>query len=180
MTERFHNGLVVYHRDHGTGRIVNIEEGRVVVDFIRRGLKFFSPAEAEETLSDVPQREEEPMHEDLDEIKNALREVLQEEGLAGFAPPLAPKWDGGEIVMKPGKSDLQEKTVPVDTFFHKIVMIRNQLRLLEQNINAHKGLSDTEKADLQQYITRCYGSLTTFNALFADKNDWFVGSKKDE
>ena len=180
MTEKFHNGMVVYHPAHGTGRIVNIEDGRLVVDFIRRGLKFFSPAEADDELSDVPLQEEETMQDSPDEIKNALREVLREEGLAGFVPPLAPKWEGGEIILKPGKADLQEKTVPVDTFFHKIVMIRNQLRLLEQNINSHKGLSDTEKADMQQYITRCYGSLTTFNALFADKNDWFVGSKKDD
>jgi hypothetical protein len=179
MADKFHNGQVIYHKDLGTGRIVNIDDMRIVVDFIKVGVKFFGPSAAEEELSCTPLQEEE-MHPDTEEIREALREVLREEGLAGFAPALAPKWAGGEIILKPGKPELQGKTVPIDTFFHKIVMIRNQLRVLEQNINTHKGLSEAEKLDLQQYITRCYGSLTTFNALFTDKSDWFVGSKKEE
>jgi hypothetical protein len=180
MAERFHNGQVVHHKDYGTGRVVNTEETRLVVDFIKGGVKFFDPSAAEDELSDAPHQEEGERTVDIDEMKDAIREVLREEGFCGFAPPLAAKWEGGEMVLKPGKTDLQGKTVPLDTFFHKIVMIRNQLRVLEQNINVHKGLTDAEKADLQQYITRCYGSLTTFNVLFADKNDWFIGAKRDE
>jgi hypothetical protein len=74
---------------------------------------------------------------------------------------------------------MQEKSVPIETFFHKVVMVRNQLRVLEQNINSSASLTDAEKIDMQQYITRCYGSLTTFNVLFADKKDWFIGAKKE-
>jgi hypothetical protein len=179
MTDKFHNGQVVHHRDFGTGRVVNIEETRLVVDFIKGGLKFFDLAAADE-LSDIPHQEEEEIAMDMDELKDAIREVLREEGIIGAAPPLAAKWEGGEMILKPGKPDLQGKTVPIDIFFHKIVMVRNQLRVLEQNINSHKGLTDAEKTDLQQYITRCYGSLTTFNALFGDKSDWFVGARRDE
>ena len=180
MTDNFHNGQVVHHKVFGTGRVVNIEEARLIVDFIKGGVKLFDPYAAAGELSDVPYQEEGERGMEMNELKGAIREVLREEGLVGAAPPLAAKWEGGEMELKPGKPELQGKTIPIDTFFHKIVMIRNQLRVLEQNINSHKGLTDAEKAGLQQYITRCYGSLTTFNALFADKSDWFVGAKRDE
>lgn len=84
------------------------------------------------------------------------------------------------MILKPGDTGLASKEMPIDTFFHKIVMMRDRLRVLEQQINAHKGLSDEEKVNLQQYITRCYGSMTSFNLLFKDKEDYFVGeSSKD-
>lgn len=175
----FHTGKVVWHADFGTGRVVNVEGGRVTVNFIKAGPKFFGSDEADEALMDSPPPEMEKEEAvDADELKEAIREVLREEGLVAVAT-LGDRWDGGELVMRPGKAGLQEKSVPIDTFFHKIVMIRNQLRLLEQNVNNSKGLTESEKVDIQQYITRCYGSLTTFNVLFADKKDWFVGSKKD-
>jgi hypothetical protein len=80
-------------------------------------------------------------------------------------------------LIKPANPSLQSKEIPVETFFHKIVMLRDRLRVLEQNINSHSVLTDSEKIDLQQYITRIYGSLTTFNFLFADNKDYFVGQK---
>lgn len=178
----FHTGQVIYHEIHGTGRVVNADENRITVNFIKAGVKFFSPPEAEDNLSETPFQtaaNSGPDDIDTDSLKDAIREVLFEEGLIGKIE-LAEKWDGGELLMKPGKPGLQEKAVPIDTFFHKIVMVRNQLRVLEANINSSKSLTDSEKVDLQQYITRCYGSLTTFNVLFADKKDWFVGSKKED
>jgi hypothetical protein len=117
-----------------------------------------------------------PMDLEGDEmdIELMLRRVIREEiGLTAAAP--AEKWRGGEIVLKPGKPGLQEKTIPIDTFFHKVVMLRNRLRVLEQKINASK-LAEDEKIDLQSYITGCYGSLTSFNILFADEADKFKGS----
>jgi len=173
-----HTGKVVYHAVHGTGRVVNIEQGRITVNFIKAGVKFFTEDTADSELSDTPLVVEQDDDVDTDEVKEALRVVIREEGLMGTLP-IAEKWEGGELVMKPGKQGLQEKSVPIDTFFHKVVMVRNQLRLLEQNINSSQKLTDLDKVDLQQYITRCYGSLTTFNVLFADKDDWFIGSKKD-
>ncbi|HSI06200.1 MAG TPA: hypothetical protein VLC93_17065, partial [Myxococcota bacterium] len=96
-------------------------------------------------------------------------------GLTGETP-LGKKWEGGTVLMKPADASLQAKEIPVETFFHKIVMVRDRLRVLEQKINGHSGLSDTDKVELQQYVTRCYGSLTTFNVLFRDKNDQFEGT----
>ena len=178
----FHTGQVVYHEKSGTGRVVNVDENRTTVNFIKAGITFFTPSEAEDELSDTPFQREGVMDAegiDSDSLKNAIREVLFEEGLTGTIS-LAEKWDGGELVMRPGKPGLQEKALPIDTFFHKIVMVRNQLRVLEANINTSKNLADSEKVDLQQYITRCYGSLTTFNVLFAEKKDWCVGAKKED
>ena len=93
---------------------------------------------------------------------------------------LAPKWEGGVVQLIPGKSDLQGKELPINALFHKVVMIRDRLRTLEQKINGHPKLSDAEKVEMQQYITRVYGSLTSFNVLFRERDDQFVGSKGED
>src|SRR5262249_11021907 len=112
---------------------------------------------------------------DIDEFRRVLREVLSEELGVGDAE-LGGRWQGGEIVLRPGKAGTQEKRVPIDIFFHKIVMLRDRLRVLEAKINAHAQLSDEDKLQLQSYITGCYGTLTTFNVLFAKREDGFTGS----
>jgi hypothetical protein len=110
------------------------------------------------------------------DIELLLRRVIREEiGLTPVAP--AAKWRGGQIVMRPGSADLQEKSLPIETFFHKIVMLRNRLRTLEQQINATEMPEDV-KVKLQSYITGCYGSLTSFNILFADEDDKFRGTSE--
>ncbi|MBL8912960.1 MAG: hypothetical protein JNM17_19860 [Archangium sp.] len=93
---------------------------------------------------------------------------------------MANKWDGGTVRLIPGDAKLQAKDLPIDALFHKVVMVRDRLRVLEQKINGHAKLTDVEKAEMQQYVTRCYGSLTTFNVLFKEKGDQFVGSKDDK
>ncbi len=109
-----------------------------------------------------------------EEFAQAIREALREDA----APvKLAPRWEGGTVVLKPGDGATQAKEIPLDSLLHKIVMIRDRLRVLEQRINAHEKLSDAEKVEMQQYITRCYGSLTTFNVLFREERDRFVGEK---
>ncbi|XXX72217.1 hypothetical protein WMF30_31675 [Sorangium sp. So ce134] len=115
---------------------------------------------------------------DIDEFRRVLREVLSEELGVGRAE-IGGRWEGGEVVLRPGKEGTAEKRIPLDVFFHKIVMIRDKLRVLEQKINAHEGLSDAEKVQLQAYITGCYGTLTTFNVLFARREDGFAGSGRD-
>jgi hypothetical protein len=121
---------------------------------------------------------------DLDKIDRIVRMSFRDElaRLAGDTElvEMARKWEGGRLVLWPREEGLAGKELPMDTFFHKIVMIRDRLRTLEQRINSHDKLSDQEKVELQQYITRCYGSLTTFNVLFKDKEDQFSGSSKGE
>jgi hypothetical protein len=117
---------------------------------------------------------------DQDEFRNVLRQVLREElGMSDSA--MGDRWRGGELVLKPGKDGTAEKRIPLDQFFHKIVMVRDKLRVLEQKVNGTKNLEADEKVQLQQYITGCYGSLTTFNVLFGERDDWFVGqATKDD
>lgn len=103
---------------------------------------------------------------------------LEASGLAEV--PLAQKWEGGTVRLLPANADLQPKDLPIDSLFHKVVMIRDRLRTLEQKLNAHTKLSDAEKVEFQQYVTRCYGSLTSFNVLFKDKGDYFVGQKGED
>jgi len=110
-----------------------------------------------------------------EELKALIREAMDEERGGGIAP-LAPKWEGGVALLKPADPALAPKEMPLEALFHKVVMIRDKLRVLEQKINANPKLTDAEKVDLQAYITGCYGSLTTFNVLFRDKDDGFRGA----
>ena len=108
------------------------------------------------------------------DLELVLRRIIREEaGISPVAP--AEKWRGGSLVLRPGTPGLQDKSWPIETFFHKVVMLRNRLRTLEQQVNA-SGLSDDEKVKIQAYISGCYGSLTTFNVLFADEDDQFKGT----
>jgi hypothetical protein len=120
---------------------------------------------------DIP---EEILSMTREEFTQAIRDVLREEEAQ---VPLAPKWEGGTAVLKPRDPQLQPKEIPLDLLFHKVVMVRDRLRVLEQKINAHEKLTDAEKVDLQSYVTKCYGTLTTFNVLFREERDRFVGEK---
>ncbi len=110
-------------------------------------------------------------------VKAIIKEVLEEEMGAG-RHEIASKYSGGTLLLQPADSDMQAKEIPIDVFFKKITSVREKLRVLEQKINNHKNLSEVEKADLQRFITKSYGSLTTFNVLFKHDDERFVGSKE--
>jgi hypothetical protein len=127
------------------------------------------------------ERETEPVPEEIldmnrEELADLLRELIREESAH---VPLAGKWEGGTVILKPQDPALQAKEIPIDGLLHKVVMIRDRLRVLEQKLNAHEKLSDADKVELQGYVTKCYGSLTTFNVLFRDEKDRFIGERGD-
>ena len=115
-----------------------------------------------------------------EEVRSMLLDDLSK---VGWAPSgkieMAEKWSGGEVLLQPGKTGLQEKAIPIEVFFKKIVLARERLRVLEQKINNHPRLDDGDKLELQKYLTQIYGSFTTFNVLFADRIDWFAGQRSD-
>jgi hypothetical protein len=154
---------------------------RVMCDFCRsqhnyRDAARHDPRDATQPLITEPERTASAMTqtEGGDDLERTLRRLLRDElGLTPGVP--AEKWRGGELVLRPGKLGVQEKKWPIDAFFHKIVMIRNKLRTLEQQVNA-SDMPEDAKLRLQSYVTSCYGSLTSFNILFADEEDQFKGS----
>lgn len=157
---------VVYDIDHRTYHVFFKEQGEQAISKGFDGLRVIAPG--------TP-IEQEPL--DLDHVRDAIREVLEEMQTPQRPVEMAAKYEGGMLEIKPRDTSLKSKEVPIEDFFHKIVMIRDRFRVLEQKINANAKLLDQDKVELQQYITRCYGSLTTFNILFEDKEDQFVGQK---
>jgi hypothetical protein len=163
----FVKGDLVRHEQFGIGRVEESVGGDCTVYFPRSGKSALVVDDELQLLTDA----EIAAYEML---KLAVFEVGREE-LPQLG--LGPRWQGGEMILQPGDAGLAAKSVPIETFFHKIVMVRDRLRVMEAQINGHKTLSDADKVELQQYITRIYGSLTTFNILFKDKQDHFVGQK---
>ena len=173
-------GSRVSHNLFGRGVIVDVSSETYTIWFksqqaTRNVAKDFSGMKVTEPVaSDAV-----PGQISISDIEEALDTVLERRLHEVQMVPLGARWDGGTLVLQPKDTSLQSKEVPIDTFFHKIVMLRDRLRVMEQKINAHKGLSESEKIDLQQYITAAYGSLTTFNVLFRETHHQFRGSSKD-
>ena len=168
-------GMKVRHPQYGVGTIKSLTELTAEIGFddgprtVAPASSDLQPAEATATLSEL----ELPLANLIRDTAHAVVEALGLEQKNVVVGGLANRWQRGTLVMRSADSSLQPKEVPLETFFHKIVMIRNNLRVLEQKVNASEKLSDADKFDLQQYITRCYGSLTTFNVLFKNKEDQF-------
>ncbi|MCO6481315.1 MAG: hypothetical protein J5I62_00840 [Flavobacteriales bacterium] len=169
-------GARVKHPTLGTGVIYDLDASSIHIFFQEHGERSIARSfEGLQVIAPGVEIGQEPL--DLDHVRDALREVLEEMQMPQRPVELARRYEGGTLEIKPRDPALKSKEVPIDDFFHKIVMIRDRFRVLEQKINAHAGLSELDKAELQQYITRCYGSLTTFNILFEEKDDQFVGQK---
>lgn len=167
-------GSRVKHPQFGKGVVVQIRSDAYEIGFIEYGVRQIlrdydglEAIEIVETPSDMVT---------LEKIEKSLTRVLRRFSDIQETVPLGQKWVGGKMVLFPGDKTLKEKEIPIETFFHKIVMIRDRVRVMEQRINA-SSMTDEEKVDLEQYITRIYGSLTTFNVLFKNKEDQFTGEK---
>jgi hypothetical protein len=169
-------GTRVEHPRYGEG-IVSKNKITSYEIFFERGGKI-EITKRNEDLEVIEAPAEKPKNSlTLAEVEKVLRYVLEEQSALQEIVPLGDKWIGGNMLLQPSNQSLKPKEIPIENFFHKIVMLRDRLRVLEQNINSNEKLSDEEKVNMQQYITRIYGSLTTFNILFADKDHFFVGAK---
>ncbi|MCM4162872.1 MULTISPECIES: hypothetical protein [unclassified Arenibacter] len=167
-------GSRIDHSEFGKGVVTNVTSKHYWVTFMDNGLETIDLDSDFEVIEAV---EDEVDTISFSEVEQSLISILKRWSDASSITPIADKWKGGNIILKPGDANLSEKEIPMDTFFHKIVMIRDRIRVMEQKINSSNNLDDQEKVDLQQYITRIYGSLTTFNVLFKNQSDNFVGEK---
>ncbi|GAB3273202.1 hypothetical protein GCM10027347_45390 [Larkinella harenae] len=166
-------GSRVRHAEFGEGVIINVKSSAYTVTFIETGVKIVkltTPMEVVELIE---------LDNDLVslfDVEQALSRILQKWADVMEVVPLGDKWKGGKLILKPGRTDLASKEIPMDVFFHKIVMMRDRLRVLEQRVNA-SSIDEEEKINIQQYITRIYGSMTSFNLLFKQTDHYFSGEK---
>lgn len=167
-------GSRIEHPEFGFGVITNVSSKEYWVVFQKEGLETIDIGSEFEILDAT--------EEELDvisfyEVESSLKKLLKQYSDISEVVEIAEKWRGGKLILQPGDTNLSSKEIPIDTFFHKIVMVRDRVRVMEQKVNSSKILNDQDKIDLQQYITRIYGSLTTFNILFQSKEQHFSGAK---
>jgi len=168
-------GSRVSHPEFGNGVVIQVYSDSFEITFMDYGVK--TVTKSFDKLKVLDHHGSETDLISYEKVERVFRKLLTSITDIQHPVHLGDKWRGGKLILKPGNDGLKEKEMPIDAFFHKIVMVRDRLRVMEQRINAAKGLDDEEKVALQQYITRIYGSLTSFNVLFADKDDHFVGEK---
>lgn len=173
--QALHIGMKVRHPSYGTGTVKSLTEHTADITFEDKQ-RMIAPESSDLSLAEPVAAVSElqvPLDALIRQVTQAAVEALGIEKPESIVEGLANRWQNGTLVLQSADTSLQPKEIPLETFFHKIVMIRNNLRVLEQKVNASDKLSDADKFDMQQYITRCYGSLTTFNILFKDKEDQF-------
>lgn len=178
-TQELHVGMKIKHPHYGMGVVKAITESTADIRFndathtIAPETSELEAAEARASVSGLDM----PLAQFVEKVAQSLLAELGVEKPGDVVEQLGSRWHGGRLMLHPADASLQAKEVPLDAFFHKVVMLRNNLRVLEQKINSHEKLTDAEKVEFQQYITRCYGSLTTFNILFKNKADQFKGGE---
>lgn len=168
-------GTRLQHPQYGPGVIVGVRLATYLISFISDGVKEID--KNDDRLEEIIPENVTVELETTSDVEKSLLKILRLWSGVSEIVPLGDRWKGGMMLLQPADKTQKAKEIPIDIFFHKIVMLRDRLRVMEQQINAHKILSDEEKVNLQQYITRIYGTLTTFNVLFRNKENWFVGDK---
>lgn len=171
-------GTRLQHTLYGPGVIVGIRYASWLISFINHGIKEID--KTDDKLDEIIPENVNTELETTSEVEKSLLKILKLWGGITENVPLGDKWIKGMMLLQPADKSLKPKEIPIEDFFHKIVLLRDRLRVLEQNINSSKNLHDEEKVNIQQYITRCYGSLTTFNVLFKNKEQYFVGDKSSK
>ncbi|MEO5776598.1 MAG: hypothetical protein ABIQ27_06815 [Flavobacterium sp.] len=166
-------GSRINHAEYGKGVVTNVSTKEYWVTFIEGGLETID-LNSEFEVIEAAENEVDTIS--FYDVEQSLLSILKKWNGLGEPVAIGDKWKGGNMKLEPGQAGLAHKDVPIDVFFHKIVMLRDRLRVMEQKINASK-IEEIEKVELQQYITRIYGSLTTFNVLFKSQSDYFVGEK---
>jgi len=168
-------GSRVRHPEFGAGVVIDVKPKTFVIVFFEKGRievsRTYNALEVTEAV------EPDPDLISLSRVENVLTQIIRRYSDLQETVPLGSRWAGGKMILQPGNTGLQPKELPIDVFFNKIIMLRDRLRVMEQRINASDSLKEEEKINLQQYITRIYGSLTTFNVLFRETDDHFVGEK---
>jgi hypothetical protein len=174
----FSIGTRISHPTYGEGVVFGKDDQKYRIFFKEHGEKELGKAydgyvllEAAPVSASIV-----PLEDVVDAVKNVFDMFYDVSDIV----ELGDRWEGGKLLLQPADESLKAKEIPIETFFHKIVMLRDRLRVMEQKINANSKLTDSEKVEMQQYITRIYGSLTTFNVLFKSKMDWFVGESGKE
>lgn len=165
-------GSRIDHPKFGKGVVTNVTKNMYWVTFIEDGLETIP---VDDNFQIIEASEDEVDSVSFYDVEKSLRDILKKWNGISEVIPIADKWKGGTMILQPQDKNLSTKEIPIDTFFHKIVMLRDRLRVMEQKINSSKELDEQDKIDLQQYITRCYGSLTTFNVLFKSASHQFKG-----
>lgn len=173
-------GTKIDHDRYGEGVIGKVSMVSYDVYFARGGKIEILKSSKDFTVLETTENISPQLNIDVESFQSLIVQTLDKYGMLQEVVPLGEKYIGGKLLIQPANSSLQPKEIPIEAFFHKIVMLRDRLRVLEQNINSHPKLTDEDKVGLQQYITRIYGSLTTFNILFKDKEQFFVGTGGDK
>ena len=168
-------GSRVNHPGYGNGVVINVKKQSILITFFDHGTKEIK--NDYEGLKVLDKVEPDADLVSLWDIEKTLINIIKEYAEYPETVELGKKWTGGKMILQPADDSLSNKEIPLETFFHKIVMIRDRMRTLEQRINSNSKLDDEEKINLQQYITKVYGSLTTFNVLFKNSEEQFKGDK---
>lgn len=165
-------GSRINHTEYGKGVVTNVTSKHYWITFIDNGLETI---DLDSEFDVIEAAEDDVDTVSFYEVESSLVSILKKWSDITEIVHIADKWKGGKLILEPADTNLQSKEISIDSFFHKITMVRDRLRVMEQKINSSKNLDEQEKLDLQQYITRSYGSLTTFNVMFKLKSEQFVG-----